>query len=592
MTVSFQNIVKSYNGIVIFKNISGKINDGDKVGLIGVNGVGKTSLIKILLNLEEYDSGTIEYLPEDIKIGYLKQFSNFDDNTTVIKILNNFTHTMTTSNNFNNYSKKFKKALLELGLKETDMRKTFSKLSGGEKTKLSLCMVLSENPDMLVLDEPTNHLDVESIKWLEKFISSINKTILIISHDRLFLDNTVNKIFEMKNNHLKEYSGNYTAFKSQKDSKTKALQNKLKKQTREINKLKKNIEQTKQWFHRAEKKEKKRSDLPSKHMRATSKKHHNSIMSKLEKLNKLKSREVQIPKDDISAAYEIFNKISCNYDKLPKYLIKVNRLKKSFGNRVIFDKVSFNIRKNDKVSLIGINGSGKTTLLKILLGLEKADSGTVSINPSLKIGYFSQELEGLDIDNTIIQEIKECGVDKAEARSILAAFLFKNDKLTNKISNLSMGEKSRVVFAKLLTYGCNMLILDEPTNHMDIVSRENIQDVLKNFKGTILFVSHDRYFTKSIASRIFEIEKHKINCFEGDYNYYLEKKNELQMKNKVGEKYNSIKDDIVKLECEMAYLSSLLGKQLLPKEEKDEILDKFFLTSEKLSKFKNIINNA
>lgn len=590
MTVSFKNVLKSYNGIVIFKNISGKINDGEKVGLIGANGVGKTSLVKILLKFEDQDSGRVEYVPEDIKIGYLKQHGNFDDNDSVTEILNNLAHTMETSINFDSYSKKLKRSLIKLGLKETDMHKRFSKLSGGEKTKLSLCIVLAQNPDMLILDEPTNHLDVESIKWLENFINSINKTVLIISHDRLFLDNTVNKIFEMNKSYLKEYKGNYTAYKNQKDFNIKSLQNKLKKQTKEITKLEKNIELKKQWFHRAEKNEKNRSKLPNRHMRKTSVKHHNSIMAKQQKINKLISRKVQIPKDDISAAFEIFNKRSYNGDKLPKYLIKINRLKKNFGNRVIFDKVSFNIRKNDKVALIGINGTGKTTLLKILLGLEKADSGTVSINPALKIGYFSQELEGLNFENTVIQEIIQCGVNKAEARSILAAFLFRNDKLTNQIKTLSMGEKCRVVFAKLLTYGCNMLFLDEPTNHMDIVSRENIQNVLKSFKGTIIFVSHDRYFVKSIASRFLEIENRRIISYEGDYNYYLQKKAEFHMKNKVGENYNRIKDEIVMLECEMAYLSSCLGKKSLLKEEKDEVLEKFFFTSEKLNRFKNQID--
>lgn len=590
MSINFNDIVKSYDGIEIFNNISGKIYDGDKIGLIGINGVGKTTLIKILLGEEEYDSGSIEYLPYNQKFGYLKQSNNFPDTASVNEIIKNFSTHINSGCNNNSYSRRLKKSLMDLGFKERDLNKKFSKLSGGEKTRLSLCIALINNPDILILDEPTNNLDVKAIKWLENFIKKIKKTVLIISHDRYFLDKTVTKVFEMKSHKLTEYKGSYSNYKLQKSIERCTLEKEHDKQTKEIKMLEKNIEDRLKWFFTADSVERHRKEFnQNKNMKNTSKKHISTFRSKTKRLDKLKENRVVLPKDDISGVYELFNKRICDYEKLPKYLVRVNRLKKAFGNRVIFDNAAFNIKKGDKIALIGENGSGKTTLLKMLMALESRDSGTISINPSLKIGYFSQELEHLNTNNTIVEELVDCGVSKREARNILGSFLFKGEDVFKYIYKLSMGEKCRVAFAKLLCSGYNFLILDEPTNHMDIVSRENIEETLRNYNATLLFVSHDRYFVKGISTRVFEVNNHKINCYEGDYEYYLQKKNEEKKKEQIGEDYKNIEAHIIKLECDMAYVSSMLDKKKCSEEEKQEKLDKFFSIAYELEEYRKLI---
>lgn len=592
MTISLNNIVKSFDGNIIFKNISCTIYDGDKVGLIGVNGVGKTTLIKILMGEEEYDEGVVSITPSYLKIAYLKQLCDIDENVTVSEKLNSFARAMSTEGNSSSYGKKLREALINIGFKERDLDKKIGKLSGGEKTRLSLCLVLSENPDVLILDEPTNHLDLEGIKWLEKFLQSIDKTLIIISHDRLFLDNTVNKIFHMKEDRIKEYRGNYTDYKRQEEHIKNTLQNTQAKQDREIKKLESILEKRMDWYSKAESDKKKVRKLFGKGSRKESSSKHMSVYrSKAIRLNKLKDNRVELPKDDVSANFNTIGNALKEEVKASKYIIKVNRLKKTFGNKVIFNNVAFHVKGRDKIALMGNNGSGKTTLLKILLGLEKEDSGTVSLNPSLKIAYFAQELDNLNLDNNLIEEIRSCGLDKEGAMRVLGNFLFKGEDLFRKIETLSMGEKCRVAFAKLLTKDFNMLILDEPTNHMDIASKENIEKALREYEGTIIFVSHDRYFVKTIATRIFSIGNHDIKVYEGDYEYYLYKKEEEKLKSKVGISYINVKDEIIRLECEMAYLTSKLNNRHvdIAVNTEDENIERFFYLSQKLREYKSQI---
>lgn len=592
MKIILKEIEKSFKGNTIFRNISLSIHEGDKIGLIGVNGIGKTTIIKILMGEEIADSGKVIISPEYLKIGYLKQFNEFEESTTVSEKLNSFTASLSTRANNSNYGKKLKDSLIKLGFKERDLNKKISKLSEGEKTKLSLCMALSENPDMLVLDEPTNHLDIDSIKWLEEFLNSVNKTMLIVSHDRLFLDNTVNKIFEMERTGVKEYNGNYTAYKLQKEHSLKSLKNEKAKQEKEIKKLKKVIDDREKWHEKASNDKTIKFKIGNpRTFKCNSTKHASILRSNEKHLKKLKENKVEIPKESKSASFDFINK-KTNIDyNLPKFLIKVNRLKKSFGNRIIFNNGDFNIKNNDKIALIGKNGSGKTTLLKILLEIEKQDSGTVDITSSLKIGYFSQQLENLNFKNTILQEILSTGIDKNEGRKLLGKFLFRGKDVFKVIGSLSMGEKCRVAFAKLNVPHINMLILDEPTNHMNILSKESVEKALKDYSGAIIFVSHDRYFINSIANRVFEIENQSIKIYEGNYKYYLERKEEDKKKEKLGDKYINIKDEIIKLECEMAFLSSKLKGRRIDIESEEEDVQRFFHIAEKLKECKIKINS-
>lgn len=586
MRITLKNICKSFNGKMIFENASCQINEGDKIGLIGINGVGKTTLIRILMGLEEYDSGILEVTPKDIKIGYLNQSCNFDDNLTINQIFDKLSMAAASTANNGSYSRKLKNSLLTLGFKEKNLTKKFSKLSGGEKTKLSLCLALSENPEILILDEPTNHLDMDTIKWLEDFLNSINKIVLIISHDRLFLDNTVNKIFEMKKDGIREYDGNYSRYKLQIENECKYLMKENENQERKIEELKENIEKRMIWFKKAHKNSESTGCWGNAFKKKKSKKHVNVLKAKRKQLERIQANRVEVPKLDAYASFSMINKNLGTNDKMPRYLVKVNRLNKSFNDKCLFSNAAFNVELGDKIALIGRNGTGKTTLIRIILGRERADSGTVSITPLVNIGYLSQELENLNFNNTILEEVTSIGMDKNLSRRMLGRFLFSGEEVFKKVENLSMGEKCRVAFVKLLLSGINLLILDEPTNHMDIVSREKIEEALKEYEGTLIFVSHDRYLVKSVATKIFEIEHEKIKVYKGDYKYYLESKEEEQKKERIGEGYINIKDEIIRLECEIAFLSGKLGHKNIDELTRAKIEEMFFNTAQRLDEYR------
>ncbi|WBW96563.1 ribosomal protection-like ABC-F family protein [Oceanirhabdus sp. W0125-5] len=593
MSIKFYNIHKSFNGIDIFNSLEGKIHTGEKVGIIGANGVGKTTLVKILMGIEEHDNAQysyIEYQPKNQIFSYLKQNDNFPDNESVSKIIQEFSSKLNSECNTNSYLKKIKSSLMELGFRERDLKKKYKHLSGGEKTRLSLCMALIKNPDVLVLDEPTNNLDMKAISWLEKFINSIETTVIIISHDRYFLDKTVSRIIEMKPTLLKEYKGNYSNYKLQKSIKLTDLQRQRNIQDRELKQLEKNAEQKLNWFFKANALDRNRDVFSQGVMKQTSNKQHKAYRAVQVKINRINENRVLIPKEDMSAVYDLFNKM-IDIPKHPKYLVKVNRLKKAFGTKIIFDNAVLNISTGDKIALLGANGTGKTTFIKMLMNLEPRDSGTIMVNPSLRIGYFSQEIENLNLDNTVQQEIMDCGLNKKDTNNLLACFLFKLDALYKKVGNLSMGERSRLSFCKLLASKCNFLVLDEPTNHMDLVSRETIENALKNYKGTMLFVSHDRYFAKALANKVVTIEDHKLVSYEGDYDYYLQKICENKEKLRVGDSYNFIHANILRLECELAVASSELDKKYLSIEEKEENLNYFFSLTHELEKYRQMLNS-
>lgn len=586
MAIKFSNIHKSYAGIDIFNGLQGEIHTGEKVGIIGVNGVGKTTLIKILMGLEDHDNAQysyIQYSPKNLIFSYLKQNDNFPQDKSVMKIIEEFTKRMISDCNMSSYYKKIKNSLMELGFREKDFRKRYKHLSGGEKTRLSLCIALVKNPDVLILDEPTNNLDMKAIAWLEKFIKSIPTTVIIISHDRYFLDNTVSRILEMKRKEIKEYKGNFSTYKLQKSIELKDIHRRRSIQDRDLNQLRENAATALGWFSIANSRDRNRKVFSQGVMKHSSKKLHKKYTAINSKIRIIEKERVIVPKKDYSAVYDLFNKM-LDVPTHQKYFVKVNRLKKAFGTKIIFDGASLNIHAGDKVALLGANGTGKTTLIKMLMGIEPKDSGTLMVHPSLKVGYFSQEIDNINLENTVVQEIIDCGVTRKEANNLLACFLFKLDDLTKKISHLSMGERSRLSFCKLLASGCTFLVLDEPTNHMDLVSREAIETALQNYKGTILFVSHDRYFARALANKIVTIEDHKLNCYNGDYDYYLKKMCLDKERARVGDKYNYLHANILRLECELAVAAANLDKN------KEETLENFFQLSSELSKFKMELN--
>lgn len=570
MNILIQNLGKDYNAKIVFENINGKVNEGEKIGLIGANGIGKTTLVKLISGREGADRGSISISPDRAKIVYLSQSLNEYNEEEFYR-------------NSEKHSADLKKLMQQIGIEEESLGRPADTLSGGEKTKLMLSNVLLEASDLLILDEPTNHLDIESISFLEKIINNIPKTMIIISHDRYFLDKTVNKIWELTKNELREYTGNYQSYKEQKEIEQRNIQKEYEKQQREIKHLNEIIIEKKQWFEKAH-----NAAGQNDFYRAKAKKHISVMRSKEKQLDRIKEKEIEKPREEISPCFQIINKNIINM-KLPHYIMEVNKLKKCFGKKQVLQSVSFQLCKGDKTAVTGRNGSGKTTLLRIINGIDRDYEGKIYINPSIKTAYFSQQLENLSYDKSILDNLLDEGVTAQEARTLLASLLFRGDDVFKNVGVLSLGERCRVSIARIILSGANLLILDEPTNYMDIVSKEKIEEVLKLFKGSIIFVSHDRYFMNAIANRIFELEDGKIKIFDGNYDFYLTKKQENAAAENSAENYKSIRDNIAKLECELAFLSGKLDEKL-EEEEKQQLNDKFLKTAKELRRLKEKIN--
>lgn len=583
MNINFAELSKSYKGKAIFEKISGQINDGDKIGLIGVNGIGKTTLAKILAGLEEKDGGTIAHSPSYIKVLYIEQYPLFGENITVYDEA--FNVALKFYGNAVEASAIAKKCLLEVGLKESKWQQKAKSLSGGEKTKLSLYKAFVGEYDFLILDEPTNHLDMESLAWLEEFVLNISRPILVISHDRYFLDKVANKIWELTPKELRTYKGNYSSYKIQKENEIKSLTREYNKQQMRISQLKQEINERRSWYNSAHK-----AAGTNDFYRSKAKKHAKVLKAKQRQLERIENQKVDKPGKPVSPAFEVINK-SIIGKKFPKFIVQGKNLCKSFGDRQTFKDVSFNIKPKDKIALLGENGVGKTTLLKIICGLDKDFSGQLEISPSVKIGYFAQELDNLNNEATIFDDVLVEGHTAQEVRLLLAGLLFRGDDVFKKIGNLSMGEKGRVAFAKLILSGASLLVLDEATNYMDIVSKEKIEEVLEEFEGSIIFVSHDRYFVRRLANRIFTIENKTLNCFEGDYEYYLAKRKDQEAQKEIGADYRIISENIQRLELELAFLSGKLN-ETVDEEEKEKLNEKFLAVARELNKNRELLRKS
>jgi len=577
MSLRFQGLCKSYQGKTVFENISGSINDKDKIGLIGINGIGKTTLARILAGEETADQGEVMLSPADSKILYIEQYPVFDDNISVYDELFRLAISDSSSNIYD-VETKVKMTLNKVGLDQLKWGQRAASLSGGEKTKLALCKGMVSSYDLLILDEPTNHLDLKSYDWLEEFVRSLDKPILVISHDRYFLDNVVNKIWELSAKGIKVYPGNYSDYKVQKENELKTVTREYEKQQMEIRHLKEVINERKNWYENAHK-----AAGTHDFYRSKAKKHANVFKAKRKQLERIEKAAISKPEKITAPGFQVINKNIIG-TKLPRFLVRGKNLSKSYGEKKILRGVSFDIRRGDKIAVIGDNGVGKTTFLKTICGLESY-SGTININPSVKIGYFAQELDSLHHDASVLEDVLSVGATVDDARSILAALLFRGDDVYKKIADLSMGEKGRVVFAKLILSGANLLVLDEPTNYMDIPSKEKIEDVLDEYMGSIIFVSHDRYFIKRLANRVFVIDNQNLYCYDGDYEYYLAKCKEQKMNEKIGVKYKDIAESISRLECELAFLGGRLN-EVVDEEEKEALSKKFLEVAKELNKQK------
>lgn len=536
MILSCQNISKSFGTDEILKNVSFHIEANEKAAIVGINGAGKSTLLKIITQKETPDTGEV-ILAKDATIGYLAQYQDVSGHRTIyeevldakqniiemeerLRGMETQMNTLTgqeletlldgyhrLSHEFEllggyTYRSEVTGILKGLGFSESEFDRQMSELSGGQKTRVSLGKLLVTKPDVLLLDEPTNHLDMESIRWLEGFLMNYKGAVVIVSHDRYFLDRVVTKVVEIFQHQGYVYQGNYTEFAKKKAKIREDLLKQYYNQQREIKHQEEVITKLKSFnreksIKRAESREK--------------------MLDKIERLEKPTDENTDIHivlEPDVTSGNDV---------------LTVEHLRKAFGTHTLFDDLSFEIKRGERVALIGNNGTGKTTILKIINELLLADGGTIVLGSNVHIGYYDQEHQLLHMEKTIFEEIADDypQLNHTKIRNVLAAFLFTNDDVFKRIADLSGGERGRVSLAKLMLSDANFLILDEPTNHLDITSKEILESALNQYTGTVFFVSHDRYFINQTATRILDLTGGTIVNYIGNYDYYLEKHDEL-----------------------------------------------------------------
>lgn len=555
MVLACNNISKSFGIDEIIKNASFHIEEREKAAIVGINGAGKTTLLRIIMGEYQADSGEV-IIAKDRTIGYLAQHQKLSgDNTiydelmsvkkdiieleqkirrlelemhskegveleAVMEAYSKSTHQFELQNGYA-YKSEVVGVLKGLGFDEGDFEKKMNTLSGGQKTRVALGRLLLSKPDIIMLDEPTNHLDMNSIAWLENYLVNYDGSVIIVAHDRYFLDKVVTKVIEVERGVVSVFSGNYSDYAAKKrqlmDAKLKEYYN----QQRDI-------------------------------------KHQEEVIAKLKSFNREKSIKRAESREKLLDKIEVIDKPITEQETMHFKLepakesgndvLSVEGLSKAFGGNRLFDNVSFEIKKGEKVALIGNNGTGKTTILKIINHIIDADAGKVKLGANVEIGYYDQEHNVLHMDKTAFDEIGDAYPDmtNTQIRNMLACFLFTGDDVFKKISDLSGGERGRVSLAKLMLSNANFLILDEPTNHLDIMSKEILESALNRYTGTVLYVSHDRYFINKTAGRIIELSANTVTNYIGNYDYYLEKRDILapkEVKQVSSEKNTAVKDD-------------------------------------------------
>ncbi|MBQ7505495.1 MAG: ABC-F family ATP-binding cassette domain-containing protein [Ruminococcus sp.] len=528
--LSVHNLSKSFVEQKLFKDVSFDVEKGDKVGFIGANGVGKTTLFRILNGEVSPDEGSI-FKSGDVTIGYMQQhacthpersvhdelISVFDyliDMEAEITRLNALVAKSATPENIEKqtalierfeslggltYKSRTRSALIGFGFEQKQFDMPTGKLSGGQRSKLSLLKLLLSRSDFLLLDEPTNHLDISSVNWLESFIKGFKGSMLIISHDRYFLDKVTNKTIELEHNSIMMYKGNYTEFKKKKQAYEDSLRNKYENDLKEIKRIEGIVEQQKRWGRE---------------------RNFITAASKQKQADRIKAQLVAPEKELETVNMRLEPKRESGND-----VLMATDLSKSFGEKTLFKNVSFHLRKGEKVFVLGDNGCGKTTLFNILMGKLSFDSGFYEYGAQVDIGYFDQMQTNLDLNKSALDEIWDAFPDMTETRvrTYLGSFLFRGDEVFKPLNQMSGGERARVSLLKLMLNGSNLLLLDEPTNHLDASSREQLEQTLSDYEGTMLIISHDRYFINKLADRVLVLTKNGMVQYLGNYDYYAEK---------------------------------------------------------------------
>ncbi len=535
MILSVSNIQKSFNEVPILKNVSFHIEDNEKAAIVGINGAGKTTLLRIIMGELPADDGLVTF-SKDKTVGYLSQHEAVSGENTIYqellsvkqdildmeqqmhtielqmktasgdlldKLMDNYaalTHAYETGGGYA-YRSELVGVLKGLGFAEEEFSKSVSTLSGGQKTRVALGKLLLLKPNLIILDEPTNHLDLQSIAWLETYLLNYKGAVMIVSHDRYFLDRIANKVIELDNTAATVFSGNYSSYAAEKELLRTAAYHAYLKQQQEI-------------------------------------KHQEAVIEKLRSFNREKSIKRAESREKMLQKMEVLDKpmevrADMHLTLEPKFqsgndVLHVEGLSKAFGPLTLFEDLSFDLKKGEHVAVIGDNGTGKTTILKIINELLPPDRGTIRLGTNVAIGYYDQEHHVLHPEKTLFQEISDDypTLNNTEIRNTLAAFLFTGEDVFKTIKTLSGGERGRLSLAKLMLSEANFLILDEPTNHLDIMSKEILEDALCAYTGTVLYVSHDRYFINKTAHRILDLNRRTLTNYLGNYDYYLEKKDE------------------------------------------------------------------
>ena len=535
MILTCQNIKMSFLDEVLFQDVSFQVREHEKVALVGPNGCGKSTLLKIITSELSPTEGSV-FFGKDVSVGYLAQYQDVSskesiynhvlhanqkildmeaeltsleksmeglEKTELEKVLNEYhkkNHTFDLLGG-NSYRSEVVGVLKGLGFSEDEFEKKLNELSGGQKTRVNLARLLMQKPDFLILDEPINHLDLAAIEWLEGFLQNYKGAVLIVAHDRFFLDHIVETVIDMSFKTAKVYKGNYSAFSQQKREYMITRQREYENQQKEIAHQQAVIDKLKSYnreksVKRAESREKK--------------------LEKMELVEKLVEQDTSM-------------RISLEPDTVSgKDVLSMSHLKKSFGEKTLFEDISFEIHRGERVALIGDNGTGKTTILKILNEIYQPDAGVVKVGTGVIMSYYDQEQQELNEENTLFEELQNAYSDlnNTKIRNVLAAFLFTKDDAFKKIKSLSGGERGRISLAKLMLSGANFLVLDEPTNHLDMDSKDILENAIKSYSGTVFYVSHDRYFINQTATRILELRDGQLFQYLGNYDYYLSKKDE------------------------------------------------------------------
>ncbi|MCU5599502.1 ribosomal protection-like ABC-F family protein [Bacillus wiedmannii] len=613
MTIcSVNNVTKSFGGNIIFENISLEIKNGERVGLVGRNGSGKTTIFQLLTGMESLDAGAI-HMKKGTRIGHVAQIPKFDEGMTVYDVLSSAfkaekeleREMRTLEKNMAEEQETFalQKLMERYGVIqekfaflggyeiEANMMKvanglqvielfprSFLELSGGEQTKVSLAYMLLQKPDLLLLDEPTNHLDLFAVEWLEQFLKEYNGTVMVISHDRYFLDEVVTKIFDLEDGEIHVYHTNYSQFVEEKEERLLQEFQAYQEQQKKIKKMKEAIKRLREWANQA--------NPPNEglHKRAR------SMERALERIEKLKKPILE--RKQMGLQFE-------GQERSGKDVVVMKEVSKGFADHPLFNEANLHVRFQERAAIVGRNGTGKTTLLKLLLEEIEPDVGEIRIGSSVKIGYLSQHAYG-NMKSSVLEAFREyVAVTEEEARHILAKFLFYGPAVFKKVTQLSGGEKMRLRLAQLMYQDINFLILDEPTNHLDIESREVLEEALEQYNGTILAVSHDRYFLNKLFEKTYWIDEHKLFEFAGNYAWARQKweeklekqvikqqrqgrksmetapvkKKEVRNVEDIETELMHVEEDIYMLECKMEHVVDVeMLEQLYEEKTKKELL--------------------